>query len=89
MFYFMEFLKRNPTELVIFFFEMRSDVDLFVDLQDFWFLLAQVMGFVEMVYVHDTPDSETPWPTLRELISNNEVSLACDFYISIVCTISE
>jgi hypothetical protein len=73
----MEFFERNPSELVILFFEIRSDVDQYVDLLDFWLELMQIMGFVEMVYVHDAPNSTTPWPTLRELISNNKVSLTC------------
>ena len=74
--YFMEFFERNPTELVMIFFEIRSDVDQYVSLPEFWLELVQIMGFVDMVYTHDAPNSTTPWPTMRELIRNNKVSLA-------------
>jgi len=54
------------------FFEIRSDVDQYVSLPDFWLEFMQIMGFVDMVYAHDAPNSTTPWPTMRELISNNK-----------------
>ena len=77
MFYFLEFLEKNPSEVVIFLFEITSDVDQPVELQSFYYILLQVMGLIQMVYKHDAPNSTNPWPTLRDLTdpANNQVSL--------------
>lgn len=71
---FEQFLERNPSEIVIFFFEVRNDVDQYVDLNDFWFLFVQMWDIVEKVYVHDGgPDGKKkPWPTLRELVKMDQ-----------------
>ena len=65
MIHFKEFLDKNPTEVVVFIFEITDDVDQPVNMQDFYFLFVQIRGFIDMMYVHDGPGS--PWPTLREL----------------------
>ncbi len=73
MFYFREFFVRNPSEIAILFFNIRNDVGENVHLPNLWLEMMQVMGLVEMVYVHDAPNSKTPWPTLREMIDMNKV----------------
>lgn len=60
-----EFLLKNPTEIVIFFFEVKDDIGRPVNLRDFYFLMVQIMGFVSMIYKHSGVDDS--WPTLREL----------------------
>jgi len=75
MFYTLEFLERNPSEIVLFFFEMRSDVDEYVDLQEFWLLMLQVKGLAQKIYGHDAPNSTNPWPLLGEMIDNEKVRL--------------
>lgn len=73
MFYFREFFDRNPSEIALLFFEIRNDVGENIYLPDLWLELMQVMGLPQMVYVHDAPNSTTPWPTLREMISMDKV----------------
>lgn len=59
------FLDNNPSEVVIFIYEVNNGVDRDVDLNLFYDKLLQVDGLVDKMYVHDDPTS--PWPTLREL----------------------
>ena len=74
MLYFREFFDRNPSEIAILFFEIRSDIDEYVHLPDVWIELIQVMRLAQLVYTHDDPNGGTPWPTLREMINRNKVS---------------
>jgi hypothetical protein len=60
-----EFLDANPSEVVVFIYQVNSDVDLEVDLNAFYEKLSLVDGFVDKIYVHDGPNST--WPTLGEL----------------------
>ena len=75
---FREFLIKNPSEVVVFIFEITDDVDQPVDLQAFYFLMVQIRGFIDMMYAHDGPGST--WPTLRKLTdpAYNKVSSACN-----------
>jgi len=59
------FLNENPSEVVIFIYQVNNDVDQEVDLNLFYDKLLQVDGLVDKMYVHDDPAN--PWPTLREL----------------------
>lgn len=60
-----EFLDKNPTETIIFIYEVNNGVDQTVDLNRFYDRMLLVDGLVEKLYVHDGRDS--PWPTLRQL----------------------
>lgn len=70
-----DFLDENPSEIIILPIELNSDVDQPVDLDEFYSLMQQVPGFVEKFYSH--PDATTPWPTMGELVSANEVRRMC------------
>jgi len=59
------FLNENPSEVIIFIYQVNDDVDQQVDLNLFYDKLLQVDGLVDKMYVHDDPAN--PWPTLREL----------------------
>jgi len=59
-----EFLDRNPTETVVFIYQVNNDVDQEVDLNRFYDQLLLVDGLVEKLYVHE--NGGTPWPTLRQ-----------------------
>ena len=60
-----EFLDKNPTETIIFIYQVDNDAEQRVDLNAFYDKLLLVDGLIEKLYVHDGPD--TPWPTLRQL----------------------
>lgn len=60
-----EFLDKNPTETIMFIYQVNNDVDLTVDLNQFYDRLLLVDGLVEKIYVHEGRDSA--WPTLRQL----------------------
>ena len=68
-------MERNPSEIAILFFEIRNDIDEYVNVSEFWIEMIQVMRVAELVYTHDDPNGGTPWPTLRELINRNKVSV--------------
>jgi hypothetical protein len=59
------FLDENPSEVIIFIYQVNNDVDQQVDLNAFYDKLTQVDGIVDKLYVHD--DLDSPWPTLRDL----------------------
>ena len=59
-----KFLDNNPTETVVFIFQVNNDVDQEVDLNQFYDQLLLVDGFAEKIYVHRGPGNA--WPTLRE-----------------------
>lgn len=60
-----QFLDENPSEVVVFVYQVNNDVDLEVDLNAFYDKMLLVDGFVDKIYVHDGPNST--WPTLGEL----------------------
>jgi len=65
MFNVNQFLDKNPTETIIFIYQVDDEVDQKVDLNQFYDQMLLVDGLVEKLYVHNGPD--TAWPTLREL----------------------
>lgn len=73
------FLNDNPTEVIVFIYQVNSAVDQPVDLNAFNSQLATIDGFLDKLYVH--PGVDTPWPTLGELTdpSVNKVSNQCDW----------
>jgi hypothetical protein len=68
------FLDDNPSEVIVFVYQVNNDVDETVDLNNFYSQLTAVDGFVDKLYVHPGPN--VTWPTLRELTdpSFNKVS---------------
>jgi hypothetical protein len=64
-----QFLDDNPTEVVVFIYQVNSNVDQEVNLQGFYDKMTLVDGFVDKIYVHDGPNST--WPTLGELTDPN------------------
>lgn len=60
-----EFLDKNPTETIVFIYQVDNGADQMVDLNAFYDKLLLVDGLVEKMYVHEGRD--TPWPTLRQL----------------------
>ncbi|KAG7359961.1 hypothetical protein IV203_035059 [Nitzschia inconspicua] len=60
------FLDNNPTELIVFVYQVNSAVDQPVDLNAFYNQMASVDGFLDKLYVH--PGNNATWPTLGELI---------------------
>lgn len=69
------FLEANPTEVIVFIYQVNSAVDQPVDLNAFYDRMALVDGFLDKLYVH--PGSNTTWPTLGELTDSatNKVSI--------------
>jgi hypothetical protein len=67
------FLDENPTEVIVFIYQVNNDVDLTVDLNAFYSQLTQVDGFVDKMYVHG--GTNVTWPTLRELKNTNKVCI--------------
>lgn len=65
MFNVNQFLDKNPTETIIFIYQVDDDVDQKVDLNQFYDQMLLVDGLVQKLYVHNGPD--TAWPTLRQL----------------------
>ena len=59
------FLDENPSEVIIFIYQVNNDVDQQVDLNAFYDKLTQVDGVIDKLYIHD--DMDSPWPTLRDL----------------------
>ena len=59
------FLDANPTEVIVFIYQVNSAVDQPVDLNAFYSQLATIDGFLDKLYIH--PGVDTPWPTLLEL----------------------
>jgi hypothetical protein len=59
------FLDRNPTETIVFIYQVDDDADQEVDLNQFYDQMLLVDGLVDKLYVHDSPGSA--WPTLRQL----------------------
>ena len=60
-----QFLDENPTEVIVFVYQVDDDADRGVDLNQFYDKLLLVDGLAEKLYVHQDPD--TPWPTLGQL----------------------
>lgn len=59
------FLDSNPTEVIVFIYQVNSAVDQPVDLNAFYNQMTLVDGFLDKLYVH--PGTNTSWPTLGEL----------------------
>jgi hypothetical protein len=59
------FLDNNPTEVIVFIYQVNSAVDQPVDLNAFYSQMAQVDGLLDKLYVH--PGANATWPTLGEL----------------------
>ena len=59
-----QFLDDNPTETVVFIYQVNNDVDQEVDLNSFFGQLLLVDGLVEKLYTHS--NAGEPWPTLRQ-----------------------
>lgn len=60
-----DFLDRNPTEVIIFIYQVNNNVGDRVDLNQFYDQMLLVNGLVDKLYIH--PGRGSPWPTLREL----------------------
>lgn len=60
-----KFLDQNPTEVVVFIYQIDDDADRKVDLDAFYDKMLLVDGFIDKLYVHEEPDAA--WPTLRRL----------------------
>lgn len=60
-----DFLDRNPTEVIVFIFQVNNNVGDRVDLNQFYDQLLLVNGLVNKLYIH--PGRGNAWPTLREL----------------------
>jgi hypothetical protein len=67
------FLDENPTEIVVFIYQVNNDVDQPVDLNAFYNQLSAVDGFVDKMYVHG--GTNVTWPTLRSLKNSNKVCM--------------
>lgn len=74
-----EFLDANPSEIVVFLFQINSGVDQEVDMNEFAALIRQIDDgqFASKIYQHASLDS--PWPTLGQLRNpqDNRVSEYC------------
>mmetsp|Transcript_9450 Transcript_9450/g.28195 ORF Transcript_9450/g.28195 Transcript_9450/m.28195 type:complete len:403 (+) Transcript_9450:171-1379(+) len=60
-----EFLDENPTEVIVFVYQVDNDAGQDVDLNQFYDQLLLVDGFLNKLYVH--PGAGVPWPTLGQL----------------------
>eukprot|EP00536_Pseudo-nitzschia_multiseries_P003643 jgi/Psemu1/302077/fgenesh1_kg.57_\ len=60
-----QFLDENPTEVIVFIYQVDDDAGAEVDLNQFYDQLLLVDGLVEKMYVH--PGAGIPWPTLGQL----------------------
>lgn len=71
------FLDENPTEVIVFIYQVDSKVDQDVDLNVFYEQLLLVDGLVDKLYVHQGPN--TPWPTLGQLTAPDirKVNIIC------------
>jgi len=65
-----QFLDENPTETIIFIYQVNDEVDREVDLNQFYDQLLLVDGLVDKMYVNE--NINTPWPTLRQLTELNK-----------------
>jgi hypothetical protein len=84
-----QFLDENPSETVIFLFQINSDVDQAVSMLDFSNILQQAAGgqFKNKIYQHSGLNAT--WPTLGQLRnpSDNRVRESSVKYIAIVVVI--
>ena len=80
------FLNDNPTEVIVFIYQVNSAVDQPVDLNAFNSQLASIDGFLDKLYIHTGVDQ--PWPTLGELTSTNKVSAFGRWENCMVCTLN-
>lgn len=82
-----DFLDRNPTEVIVFIFQVNNNVGDEVNLNQFYDQLLLVNGLVNKLYIH--PGRGNPWPTLRELTNPayNKVSDCVAFIPSLVHSI--
>ena len=60
-----DFLDQNPTEVIVFVYQVNNNVGQEVDLNDFYDQMMLVPGLIEKLYVH--PGRGNAWPTLSEL----------------------
>jgi len=68
----VDFLSKNPTEMLLLTLELNSEVDQEVDVTAVEELLANsVSGFTDMLYVRESMNDE--WPTLRAMKELNQV----------------
>ena len=63
----MEFMKRNPNEVVIIEIQIGGNT-----LSSLFEQVFQIPGFSDMMYKHPGPEYE--WPLMKDLIANNTVS---------------
>jgi len=77
------FLDENPNEVVLLTMELNSNAGEEVDLDEFnTTVLSQVEGFHDFLYSRENRND--PWPTLRELIEQDEVCIQMhDFPFSV------
>mmetsp|Transcript_39892 Transcript_39892/g.96295 ORF Transcript_39892/g.96295 Transcript_39892/m.96295 type:complete len:408 (+) Transcript_39892:290-1513(+) len=75
-----QFLDENPSEVVIFLFQINSDVDQTVSMLEFSNQIQQVSGgsFKDKIYEHPTPNAT--WPTLGQLRNPTDNRRAIMFY---------
>ena len=66
----VDFLMQNPTEVILFTFEIDNNADETVSLDEFDEVLSAVPGLKAMTYVHT---DGSPWPTLGELKAAEKV----------------
>lgn len=67
----LEFLTQNPQEIIILVFQIGKDPDRNpISLTDLYGIMEGVDGFTDMMYTH--PTNAVNWPSLGELISNNQ-----------------
>ena len=65
-----KFLDDNPTESIVFIYQVNNDVDREVNLNSFYDQLELVDGLTEKLYVHS--NAGTRWPTLRQQRASNK-----------------
>ena len=68
------FLLDNPHEVLQISLEFGAGDGGEVDIFELYSLMETVgANFTNMLYVHESPEEEAPWPTLRSLIETNKV----------------
>jgi hypothetical protein len=76
-----QFLDDNPTEVIVIPLEINNGVDEMVDIWTLYSIMTEIPGFTEKFYVHENLIAD--WPTLREVIDTNKVSLHLQGRVSI------
>lgn len=65
----LAFLNANPTEVILVEIQVNKPREI---LAEFYDVLLQIDGLVDMMYSH--PSWPTEWPLMRELVADNKVS---------------